>query len=347
MKRGLLADRADLRRALGATDLTSLIELGPTVWSELRTQLTDGLATGAIDVDADGESLTACELSLPCGSSITSTSTPRVSTPRTWARMLRPDRPQLPDSWLALPVGYHGRSSTVVVSGTPIRRPWGQVTAGAYGPTGQLDLECELGFVCGPGAQGPVDVDRAQEHVFGVVLVNDWSARDIQRVEASPLGPHQGKSFATSMSAWITPLGRGGGRARTGAGTGSAAAGAPARARAVGPGRRPGDRVQRTGDLAPERGLAVLDACADARADDGRTARGCRPGTCSRAARSAARGRAPRAHWPRSPAASGGWPTATRSRCAAARRVSRWARCAAGSWPARADRDLGSGGWPA
>ncbi len=206
VKRGVLAARDDLRRALGATDLTSLIELGPATWSELRAGLADGLAAGAIDVDTDGESLAACELSLPVRIVDYVDFYASREHAENLGRMLRADRPQLPDSWLTLPVGYHGRSSTVEVSGTPIRRPWGQVTAGEYGPTRKLDLECELGFVCGPGAQGPIDIDRAHEHLFGVVLVNDWSARDIQRVEASPLGPHQGKSFATSMSAWITPL---------------------------------------------------------------------------------------------------------------------------------------------
>jgi len=105
-----------------------------------------------------------------------------------------------------MPVGYHGRASTIVVSGTPVRRPRGQIALGELAPTRALDLECELGYVCGPSAAGPIDVDRADEHIFGVVLVNDWSARDVQRVEYEPLGPFNGKSFATSMSAWITPL---------------------------------------------------------------------------------------------------------------------------------------------
>ena len=105
-----------------------------------------------------------------------------------------------------MPVGYHGRASSLVVSGTEVRRPRGQVALGELAATRELDLECELGYVCGPAARGPIAVDRAEEHIFGVVLVNDWSARDIQRVEYEPLGPLCGKSFATSMSAWITPL---------------------------------------------------------------------------------------------------------------------------------------------
>jgi fumarylacetoacetase len=110
------------------------------------------------------------------------------------------------DNWRHMPVAYHGRASTVVVSGTEIRRPRGQTAPGELQPTAALDLECEVGYVCGPSATGPIAIDRAEEHIFGVVLVNDWSARDIQRYEYEPLGPFLGKSFATSMSAWITPL---------------------------------------------------------------------------------------------------------------------------------------------
>jgi fumarylacetoacetase len=87
-----------------------------------------------------------------------------------------------------------------------VRRPHGQVELGRLAPTRALDVECEVGFVCGPSRRGPIPIDEAEEHLFGVVLVNDWSARDIQRFESIPLGPFLGKSFATGMSAWITPL---------------------------------------------------------------------------------------------------------------------------------------------
>jgi fumarylacetoacetase len=121
-------------------------------------------------------------------------------------RMFRPgDEPLLPN-WRWLPVGYHGRAGTVVVSGTDVVRPRGQLGAGEFGPTRRLDAELELGFVVGVPAAGPVSVDAFAEHVFGVVLVNDWSARDIQAWEYVPLGPFLGKSFLTSISAWVTPL---------------------------------------------------------------------------------------------------------------------------------------------
>jgi len=127
-------------------------------------------------------------------------------------RLFRPDEAPLKPNWKHLPVGYHGRAGTVLVSGTTIRRPNGQ-TRGAdgavtFGPSRRLDIEAELGFVVGAGSQlgSPVAVADFAEHVFGVCLVNDWSARDIQAWEYVPLGPFLGKSFATSVSAWITPL---------------------------------------------------------------------------------------------------------------------------------------------
>ncbi|MGB5937378.1 MAG: fumarylacetoacetase [Ornithinimicrobium sp.] len=127
--------------------------------------------------------------------------------------MLRPGSPALTPNWKHLPIGYHGRSSTIVVSGTPIRRPQGQrkspqEDAPSYGPTQKLDIEAELAFIVG-GSTEPgeiVTVDQAADNIFGVALFNDWSARDIQAWEYVPLGPFLGKSFASSMAAWITPM---------------------------------------------------------------------------------------------------------------------------------------------
>jgi len=128
-------------------------------------------------------------------------------------RMFRPDEEPLKPNWKHLPVGYHGRAGTVVVSGTDVVRPSGQRKSPAdpapvFGPSVRLDIETELGFVVGtPSAQGtPVPLSAYRDHVFGLCLLNDWSARDIQSWETVPLGPHLGKSFATSVSAWITPL---------------------------------------------------------------------------------------------------------------------------------------------
>ncbi|CAM3453888.1 fumarylacetoacetase [Stackebrandtia soli] len=126
-------------------------------------------------------------------------------------KMFRPDSAALLPNWKHLPVGYHGRAGTVVVSGTDVRRPQGQRKAPdasepTFGPSARLDFEAEVGFVVGTGAPGPVSTADFAEHVFGVCLVNDWSARDIQAWEYVPLGPFLGKSFATSISPWIVSL---------------------------------------------------------------------------------------------------------------------------------------------
>jgi fumarylacetoacetase len=128
-------------------------------------------------------------------------------------KILRPGQEPLLPNWRHLPIGYHGRAGTVVVSGTDIRRPHGQRKAPdadgpTFGPTQKLDIELELGFVVGtPSRHGePVPIGEALDQVFGAVLVNDWSARDIQAWEYQPLGPFLGKSFATSISPWVVPL---------------------------------------------------------------------------------------------------------------------------------------------
>jgi fumarylacetoacetase len=128
-------------------------------------------------------------------------------------KIFRPDSAALPVNWKHLPIGYHGRAGTVVVSGTPVPRPKGQrkppnEEAPLFGPSRRLDIEAEVGFVVGtPSERGDsVPLSGFRDHVFGVTLLNDWSARDIQGWEYVPLGPFLGKSFATSVSAWITPL---------------------------------------------------------------------------------------------------------------------------------------------
>lgn len=126
-------------------------------------------------------------------------------------RMFRPDDPPLLPNWRHLPIGYHGRSSTISVSGTPVHRPSGQTkSAGsdpAFGPSTKLDVELEVGFVTGAPSDGPVPVDDAEDHIAGLVLVNDWSARDLQAWEYRPLGPFLGKSFATTISPWLVTMG--------------------------------------------------------------------------------------------------------------------------------------------
>ncbi|MDX6351210.1 MAG: fumarylacetoacetase [Streptomyces sp.] len=128
-------------------------------------------------------------------------------------RLFRPGTPPLTPNWKHLPIGYHGRAGTVVVSGTPVVRPKGQrkpadAEAPVFGPSARLDIEAEVAYVVGTGSAlgDSVAVADFAERVFGVCLLNDWSARDLQAWEYVPLGPFLGKSFATSVSPWIVPL---------------------------------------------------------------------------------------------------------------------------------------------
>ena len=127
--------------------------------------------------------------------------------------MFRGAENALKDNWVHLPVGYHGRASSILPSGHDVRRPCGQTrphddAPPVFGPTQLLDFELETGFLVGDGNElgTPIPIDEAEEHIFGMVLVNDWSARDIQGWEYDPLGPFLGKSFATTLSPWVVPM---------------------------------------------------------------------------------------------------------------------------------------------
>ncbi len=195
---------------------------------------------------------------------------------RNLGRMLRPGQPELPPNWRHLPVGYHGRAGTVVVSGTDVVRPDGQRRTAegevVFGPTTRLDIEAEVGYVVGvPSRLGTaVPLDAFADHVFGICLVNDWSARDIQGWEYQPLGPFLGKSFATSVAAWVTPLAaleRSLGRT---AASRPATAALPRRRRdgAGRPGPPPGGPAQRQPGVGAAVRPDVLDRCPAARAPD-------------------------------------------------------------------------------
>lgn len=128
-------------------------------------------------------------------------------------KMFRPDGEPLLPNWKHIPVGYHGRASSIVISGTPIRRPNGQTmpdgaTSPVFGPSKQLDIELEMGFVVGRSNElgSPVPVEDAENHIFGMLIFNDWSARDIQKWEYVPLGPFLAKNFASSISPWIVTM---------------------------------------------------------------------------------------------------------------------------------------------
>ena len=182
--------------------LNALMARGADAWTEARARGGDAVARG--DVVALGD----VEPRLPFEVADYVDFYSSLEHATNMGRLLRPGGEPLLPNWRWLPIGYHGRAGTVVVSGTPIRRPEGQRGGPDFGPTARLDIELELGFVIGlPSRFGePVPVGRALDHVFGAVLVNDWSARDIQAWEYQPLGPFLGKSFGTSISAWVTPL---------------------------------------------------------------------------------------------------------------------------------------------
>jgi fumarylacetoacetase len=189
--------------------LNALMAAGPGAWKEARGRARALLEAG----DAELTPLSEVELHLPFEVADYVDFYSSLDHATNLGRLFRPDAEPLLPNWRWLPIGYHGRAGTVVVSGTPIRRPSGQskppdATEPIFGPSRRLDIELELGFVIGtPSVLGePVAVGDALEHVFGVVLVNDWSARDIQAWEYQPLGPFLGKSFATSIAAWVTPL---------------------------------------------------------------------------------------------------------------------------------------------
>ncbi len=198
-----LTGRAEFARP----SLNAFLALGPEVWRQTRADLQRRVA------DAGAHDLADVALHLPfeVADYVDFYASEHHAT--NVGRMFRPDQEPLLPNWKHLPVGYHGRAGTVVVSGTPVVRPSGQRKAPGeesptFGPSRRLDIEAELGFVVGvPSALGtPVPHDDFAQHVFGVVGLNDWSARDIQAWEYVPLGPFLGKSFATSVSAWVTPL---------------------------------------------------------------------------------------------------------------------------------------------
>ncbi len=199
----------------GEPTLNALLAQGRAVWESVRTRVVELLTdeTGRDLVEAHLHPLTDVELGMPftVGDYVDFYASLHHAT--NVGRMFRPDQEPLLPNWRHLPVGYHGRGGTVVPSGTPIIRPQGQrkppdSDAPIFGPSTRLDIEAELGFVVGTGTAlgDPVTADAFADHVFGVVGLNDWSARDIQAWEYVPLGPFLGKSFATSISAWVTPL---------------------------------------------------------------------------------------------------------------------------------------------
>ncbi|MGO9558726.1 MAG: fumarylacetoacetase [Acidimicrobiales bacterium] len=207
--------RSEMQGLLAGPTLNGVLAAGPVVWRRLREQVQDWLSDRRYELAARRHLLNLDEMSprLPIALAdyVDFYSSEHHAT--NVGRLFRPDADPLPASWRAIPMGYHGRAGTVVVSGTPVVRPRGQVrlssqSAPVVAPCRKLDFEAEVGFVVGvPSELGSsVSMEQFEDHVFGVCLVNDWSARDIQSFEYVPLGPFLGKSFATSISGWIVPL---------------------------------------------------------------------------------------------------------------------------------------------
>ncbi len=202
-----------LLEPLAAGDLNAFMALGSPARRSLRRVLSAALAEGSGAEPA----LLAClvpqaavELGLPCRIGDYTDFYVGIHHATAIGKLFRPDNPLLPNyKWV--PIGYHGRASSVVVSGTPIRRPRGQTTGTEqpnFGPTQRLDIELELGFLVGTGnALGePIPIGEAEQHLFGVTLFNDWSARDIQAWEYQPLGPFLSKNFGSTLSPWVVTM---------------------------------------------------------------------------------------------------------------------------------------------
>jgi fumarylacetoacetase len=203
---------AALLEPLAAGDLNAFMDLGPAARRSLRAALSQALAEGS----EQGPFLALClvpqadiELAVPCRIGDYTDFYTGIHHATTVGKLFRPDNPLLPNyKWV--PIGYHGRGSSIVPSGTPFRRPLGQMkgpddAAPVHGPCRRLDWELELGaFVGGGNALGePIGIERAEDHLFGLVLLNDWSARDVQAWEYQPLGPFLSKNFASTISPWI------------------------------------------------------------------------------------------------------------------------------------------------
>jgi len=194
--------------------LNRLLALGKSHWSELRARLSVLLSDmrEKIKVERCLVPMNEVEMQLPVSIGDYSDFYASIYHATNVGSMFRPDNPLLPN-YKYVPIGYHGRASSIVVSGTAVKRPVGQMKtdeapAPTFVPCKQLDYELEVGFFVGPGNElgKPIGINGAELHIFGLCLVNDWSARDIQRWEYQPLGPFLSKSFSTTISPWMVTL---------------------------------------------------------------------------------------------------------------------------------------------
>ena len=207
-----IGDRILDAASFGAASMDAFLAMPRADRTGLRRRISDFLADPARRDESLLTPMAEAELLLPCRIGDYSDFYASVHHATNVGSMFRPDNPLMPNyKWL--PVGYHGRSSSIVISGTPVERPCGQIAenpAGppVYGPTRRLDYELEVGALLGPGNRlgQPIPIGGAEDHIAGICLLNDWSARDIQAWEYQPLGPFLAKSFATSISPWVVTL---------------------------------------------------------------------------------------------------------------------------------------------
>lgn len=191
-----------------------VMELGPEAWDGLRARLTELLREGAPEQDQVAPFLhpmAGAEMHMPLAVAEYTDFYAGRHHATNVGTMFRGAENALPPNWLHIPIGYNGRASSVVVSGTEIRRPWGQVKKPdedipRFAPSARFDLELEMGAIVGTPSEGPISVAQADEMIFGYVLLNDWSARDIQKWEYQPLGPFLAKSFASTVSPFIVTM---------------------------------------------------------------------------------------------------------------------------------------------
>jgi fumarylacetoacetase len=195
--------------------LNNFLALGPPAWHAARAWLAEALTNPALRDGIEPHLIPIAEVTLHLPIEVADYVDFYANEHHATniGKIFRPDAEALTPNWKHLPIGYHGRSGTVVVSGTDMVRPMGQRksptdAAPSYGPSLKLDIEAELGFVVGCSTElgRPVGIDDAAGHLFGVALFNDWSARDIQVWESVPLGPFLGKSFGSSLGAWVVPM---------------------------------------------------------------------------------------------------------------------------------------------
>lgn len=202
-----IVDLTDLTPVFGAGSLDSLFAAGFQIWQEIRNDVSEYVASEK----TERIPMHAAEMHLPCHIHDYVDFYSSIDHATNVGRILRPGTEPLTPNWRHMPIGYHGRSGSIVVDGTAIRRPHGQIRTAngpVFGPTKKLDFELEVGFITGAGPElgTPVSAADAERYIFGLVLVNDWSARDIQAWEYQPLGPYLGKSFGTTISPWVVPL---------------------------------------------------------------------------------------------------------------------------------------------